>query len=208
MNTTPPAPPDHLPPSVAAVWAEIVEANDIVGRVDRGALEAFCTLVSRLREARAAISEDGIVVTDARGKEVAHPALAVERALAEQIRAWGDRFAPLVHARRGARGYMADATATSIAAASHLADAKYAGAIATVKTLAWLIDEAQRAGMDSLMRVAHTLLTDYQSACTALQITPASSPAVSGASSSTGAPAPERKSKLELVREGLADAAG
>lgn len=171
-NTEPPA---HLPASAADVWREIMETNDLAGTVDRAALEAFCTLMARMRSARKRVEDEGMVVKDPRGRVVPHPALAVERQTAEQIRAWGDRFAPLVKPVRK-RGYMADATAASIAAAAHLSEARYAGPVAAVKTLAWMIDEAQRDSMDALQKAMATTVPIYIKTCTELQITPASVP--------------------------------
>ncbi len=167
--------PDHLPEAVAAVWREIVESNDLAGKVDRSALETFATLMARLREARKRVEDEGMVVTDPRGRVIPHPALAVERATAEQIRAWGDRFAPLVKPARK-RGYMADATAASIADAKHLQGTRFAGPVAAVKTLAWMIDEAQRNSMEALQKAMTTTVPNYLKACAELQITPASLP--------------------------------
>ncbi|MFH6687457.1 P27 family phage terminase small subunit [Cellulosimicrobium funkei] len=189
-----PEPPEDLPARAVEVWNEIVESNDLAGRVDRAALEVFCTLVAQLREARDRVEAEGMVVEDKRGRVIPHPALQVERQLAEQIRAWGDRFEPLVRPTRK-RGYMADATAVAIANAPHLTDKKYAGAIAAAKTLAWLIDEAQRAGMDALQRATFGTIPTYLKTCAELQITPASVPAAAAA------PA-KRKSKLEVLRGG------
>lgn len=183
------APPEGLPAEAAVVWREIVASNDLAGTVDRAALEAFCTLMARLREARRRVDAEGMVVKDPRGRVVPHPALLVERQTAEQIRAWGDRFAPLVKPVRR-RGYMADATAAAIAAAPHLGDRRYAGAVAAVKTLAWLIDEAQRAGMDQLQKATFGTIPTYLKACDQLLITPSSAPAVpargGGASGGSG----------------------
>lgn len=173
-------PPAALPEAARDVWAEIVATNDLAGTVDRSALEAFCTLVARMREARQRVEEEGMVVTDPRGRVIPHPALEIERRASEQIRAWGDRFAPLVKPARK-RGYMADATARSIAAAQHLADAKYAGAVAAAKTLAWLIDEAQRDSMNAIQRAAKDIIPNYVRVCTELQITPAALPGAAAA---------------------------
>lgn len=178
-------PPEDLPESAAEVWRDIVATNDFAGRVDRSALEAFCILMARLREASKRVEDEGMVVKDPRGRVVPHPALAVERQTAEQIRAWGDRFAPLTKPARK-RGYMADATAVAIAAAPHLSDARFAGAVAAVKTLAWMIDEAQRDSMEALQRAVATTVPNYLKACADLQITPASLPA--GAATAGAAP--------------------
>lgn len=168
-------PPEGMPAEVVVVWHEVVAANDLAGQVDRAALEVFCTLMARLRKARDRVELDGLVVADKTGKFIPHPALLVERQTAEAIRAWGDRFAPLVKPVRK-RGYMADATAAAIKAAPHLqgeAGKKHAGVVAAVKTIAWLIDEAQRTSMDALQRTMSGHMQTYLKACEALQITPA-----------------------------------
>ena len=177
-------PPEGLPEEAAAAWREIVESNDLAGRVDRAALEVIATLMGRLRVARDRVESEGLVVTDERGKAIPHPALLVERQTAEAIRAWGDRFAPLVKPTRK-RGYMADATAAAIAAAPHLQGdgaKQFAGVIAAVKTIAWLIDEAQRTSMDALQRAMSGHVQTYLKACEALKITPATAPERKGAS--------------------------
>lgn len=168
--------PDRLPEHVKEVWDEIVATNDLAGTVDRQALEAFCYLVARLRQAQARIEDEGMVVRDSRGKVQPHPALEVERKLAEQIRAWGDRFAPLVRPTRK-RGYMADATAAAIANSPHLQGndgKKYAGLVAAARTQAWMIDEAQRDSMEALNDAVVKILPQYVKTCSELQITPAS----------------------------------
>lgn len=168
-------PPESLPEEAAAAWREIVEANDLAGRVDRAALEVLATLMGRLRTARDRVEAEGLVVADGKGKVIPHPALLVERQTAEAIRQWGDRFAPLVKPVRK-RGYMADATAAAIKDAPHLQGenaGQYAGVIAAVKTIAWLIDEAQRTSMDALQRTMSGHMQTYLKTCEALQITPA-----------------------------------
>lgn len=201
-DRTLPAPPQSLSKVAQEVWNEIVASNDLAGTVDRAALEAFCTLMARLREARARVDKEGMVVKDGRGRAVPHPALAVERQIAEQIRAWGDRFEPLVKPVRK-RGYMADATGSTIANATHLKDKKeFAGAVAMLKTLAWLIDEAQRSSMDDLQRASTTTIPMYLKTCEALQVTPASLP--EGVKGGGGG----KLSHLRAVRQGTQAAAG
>lgn len=198
-------PPEGLPADAAAAWREIVESNDLAGRVDRAALEVIATLMGRIRTARDRVEAEGLVVTDDRGKAIPHPALLVERQTAEAIRLWGDRFAPLVKPVRK-RGYMADATAAAIRAAPHLqgdAGKKFAGVIAAVKTIAWLIDEAQRTSMDALQRTMSGHMQTYLKTCEALQITPASAPEKRG-----GAGGGSRLSHLRGLQGGAAPAAG
>lgn len=201
-DRTPPEPPQSLSAVAQEVWNEIVASNDLAGTVDRAALEAFCTLMARLREARARVDAEGMVVKDGRGRAVPHPALAVERQIAEQIRAWGDRFEPLVKPARK-RGYMADATGSTIANAAHLKDKKeFAGPVAMLKTLAWLIDEAQRSSMDDLQRASTTTIPMYLKACEALQVTPVSIPEKSKGGGGG------KLSHLRSVRQGTQAAVG
>ncbi|MFJ3957709.1 P27 family phage terminase small subunit [Arthrobacter sp. NPDC090010] len=168
-------PPERVPADVAVVWREIVAANDLAGRVDRAALETFATLIARMRAARSQVDREGMVVKDGRGRVVPHPALLIERQCADAVRQWGDRFAPLVKPRRRS-GYVADATAAAIVAAPHLNLKKYAGAVAVLKTLAWMIDEAQRESMDALQKAMSTTVPVYLKAAADLQLTPASIP--------------------------------
>lgn len=197
-------PPEGMPADVVAVWHEVIASNDLAGQVDRAALETFCTLMARLRAARDRVEDEGMVVADSRGKEVPHPALLVERQTAEAIRVWGDRFAPLVRPVRK-RGYMADATAAAIKAAPHLkgeAGKQYAGVVAAVKTIAWLIDEAQRTSMDALQRTMSGHMQTYLKACEALQITPAAAPEKRGTGGGS------KLGGLRGIRGGAASAAG
>ncbi|MCO4256500.1 P27 family phage terminase small subunit [Pseudarthrobacter cellobiosi] len=188
----PTEPPDHLPEAVADVWREIVASNDLAGKVDRSALETFATLMARLREARNRVEDEGMVVTDPRGRVIPHPALAVERSTAEQIRAWGDRFAPLVKPVRK-RGYMADATAQTLSEAKHLQGLKFAGPVAALKTLAWMIDEAQRDSMQALQKAMTTTVPTYLKACADLQITPASLPMGAAVAAAPAEPSGDEK---------------
>ena len=45
-----------------------------------------------------------------------------------------------------------------------------------VLTLAWLIDEAQRAGLDALQKASYVTIPTYLKGCAELEITPASIP--------------------------------
>jgi len=87
--------PVTLAPDVAAIWVEVVtEYGTGYDRIVGPALEAYCGQVSRLREAARRISAEGLVVADAKGQPVPHPALAIERGAQEEIRRWGNAFAP------------------------------------------------------------------------------------------------------------------
>lgn len=176
MSESPNTAPSHLGEDVRQVWEELVAVHDSPSLLaGSSAFEAYCSLVATLRKAHAEVAESGQVVEDARGRLVAHPAIEIERRAAAAIAAFGDRFESLEKPARK-RGYMADATARSIKAATHLS-AIHDGPVAAVKTIAWLIDEAQRSGLSDLQRTAFGALPIYLKACESLQITPASVPA-------------------------------
>lgn len=194
----PPDPPEHVAEDVAEVWREVVAANGIVGPIDRAALEAYCTLTIRFREASKRVADEGMIVKSGT-KEILHPAIALERQLAEQLHALGARFMPVTAPKRR-RGPMYDATRKSFADAGHLTDREiFEGPREAVLTLAWLIDEAQRAGLDALQRATFNLIPSYLKACAELQITPASLPAVTapgGKGASGGGNGPGKVSKF------------
>jgi phage terminase small subunit len=86
-------PPPHLPPDVAAVWVEVVtDLGDQASGVVGPELDAYCGQVARLREAHHRLAAEGMVVADPKGNPVPHPAIAIERAAASEIRAWGSKF--------------------------------------------------------------------------------------------------------------------
>lgn len=167
-------PPEWLDEKVAAEWREVVARDGIGPSVDAAMIEAYCTLIVRWREAAQKVAEEGLIVDGDRRGAVAHPALAVERSLANQIKAW----APLFNrppARRKA-GPMYNATRKSVAAVAELQGDKFAGAVEAVLTLAWLIDEAQRAGIEAMQKASFVMIPSYLKGCAELQITPASLP--------------------------------
>ena len=174
----PSEPPERLTDEQAEVWRDVVARDAIDVRVDPVMLEAYCALVVRWRETSKKVAAEGQVVEGARGAFQVHPAIAVERQLAEQLREWGPMFNRPPRAQRKS-GPMYDSTRASIAAAFDLKDKhkRFRGACDAVLTLAWLIDEAQRAGLDELRKASHVVIPTYLKGCAALQITPASLPA-------------------------------
>jgi len=69
--------------------------------VESSALEAYATTVARLRDARKRIDVEGLIVSDSKGQPIPHPALAIEKSLEAQMRAWLTRYMPKpVRARR------------------------------------------------------------------------------------------------------------
>lgn len=199
MNTM--EPPASLDESAAQVWRVIIADHPKPESLNAHRLEAYCYAIVHLRLAHEAIARDGLTVIDDRGQAVKNPALAAAKDAQAQVRAWGTEFAPPRPPKRR-RGTMYDATTASITAAEHLrGHGEFAGACEAVKTLAWLIDEAQRAGIAELQKACYGSIPAYIKACTELQITPASLP--------EGASRPRREGgRLTAIMGGLADATG
>lgn len=165
-------PPEHLSPEVAAVWAEVVARGAVAPSVDAFVMEAYCATVVNWRKASAEVAA-GAVIDGGKGP-IVHPALGVERQLAGQLKDWGPLFnRPPAAVRK--RGPLYDATKESV---KHLDDLdEFKGAVLAVLTLAWLIDEAQRAGLEAMQKASFVMIPSYIKGCNELQITPASMPA-------------------------------
>ncbi|WP_213452876.1 P27 family phage terminase small subunit [Rhizomonospora bruguierae] len=88
------AAPAHLSDAAKAVWAEITQAHADPAVIEGPDLEAFCVQVARMRDAQARIDAEGLVVADAKGQPIPHPAIALEKQAHAEVRAWGDRFRP------------------------------------------------------------------------------------------------------------------
>lgn len=71
------------------MWTEVVDRKPGCEGPD---LEAYCVQVARMRDAQARIDAEGIVVSDEKGRPVAHPALAIEKQAQAEVRAWAGRF--------------------------------------------------------------------------------------------------------------------
>ncbi|MDY0830746.1 P27 family phage terminase small subunit [Microbacterium sp. BG28] len=170
-------PPDRLSNEAREVWDEVRARGRMHPSVDPEMLETYCALVIRWREAAKKVADEGLVVDggEKRGA-VVHPALAAERELAEQIRKWSPLFNRPAGVRRKA-GPMYDATRRSITAAELDTKPEFEGVREAVLTLAWLIDEAQREGLEALQKATYNLIPSYVKGCAELQITPASIPA-------------------------------
>lgn len=176
-SAIPATPPDHLSDEAAAIWEDVIRRDRISPSADARMLEAYCELSVRWREAADKITDEGIVVDggDKRGA-VVHPALTAERQLAEQLREWGPLFNRPARAARKS-GPMYDATKASIRSAPEVDDEdRFQGACEAVLTLAWLIDEAQREGLEALRKASYSVIPSYLKGCAELGLTPASLP--------------------------------
>ena len=56
--------------------------------------EAYCSAVTRLRDAQARIRAEELIVPASKNAPVAHPAYAIERQASDDLRKWGDKFKP------------------------------------------------------------------------------------------------------------------
>lgn len=169
-------PPEYLDAALVPIWRDVVATLPPARRLNPINLEAYCAQIQALRLASLDVQSFGVTIEDAQGRKVTNPALQVIRDMHGALAKWGHEFSPMSTIKRR-RGTMYDATRASVAAAKHLQDRKeYSGAIEAVCTLAWLIDEAQREGIDTLQRAAFGTIPSYLKGCSELQITPAAVP--------------------------------
>jgi len=83
--------PSHLPADVAQVWSEFASKAMRLGPD----FEAWCGQVARLRDAQRRIGSEGLIVADAKGNPMPHPAIAIERQAQAELRAWSPTFRSL-----------------------------------------------------------------------------------------------------------------
>ncbi len=168
-------PPGRLSEAEREVWVEMVDRDRMHPSSTPETLETYCSLVVRWRSASEKVAAEGLVVADEKRGAVVHPALAAERELAEQVRKWTPFFNRPASIKRRP-GPMYNATRRSITAAELDTKPQYEGAREALLTYAWLIDEAQREGIEALQKATYNLIPSYVKACAELQITPASMP--------------------------------
>lgn len=166
-----PEPPESLSEDAKAAWREVIAAyGPCPERIAGPLLEEYAQQIAIARRARARVDEEGLIVGNAKGEPVPHPALAVERrALEAMSRLAGRMESP----PRRRDGYMVEATRKALAAAPDVKDQeRFKGAVAATMTLAWIIDEAQRAGGEALRRAAYGPIPSYLKAVRELGLTP------------------------------------
>lgn len=185
-------PPPGLDANAAAVWREIVAAHSKPALIVGPELEVYCGQVALARDARRRVALEGAIVAGPKKDPIPHPALAVEAAAIAKIAKWGSRFAPPPPMSKRRSGTVYDASKVSVEKADHLKPEVFAGPVAAMLTLAWLIDEAQRAGLEALQKAAFGTIPTYLKACAELRITPASLPvAPAGVVGPAPQPSPE-----------------
>ena len=89
MNKAMPV-PATLSSAAANVWRDTTPG--LLPGADPAVIEAYCTQVARMRDAQSRIDTEGLIVGDAKGQPVPHPALAIEKAAAEQVRKLSDQL--------------------------------------------------------------------------------------------------------------------
>ncbi len=80
----------NLPAPIQAVWDELVAEGYRPGP----GFEAYCGQVHIERDAARRVATEGLVIADAKGAPIAHPAIEAQRRAQVEIRAWGKTFAP------------------------------------------------------------------------------------------------------------------
>lgn len=166
----PPA-PSRLSKGAAQAWDEIVAAHGsraylIVGPV----LEEYCEALAVSRAAAARVAAEGLIVSDAKGRPIDHPALAIAARAERTVERLSARFAPPVDRRR--RGYLSEKTLVSVHAAGLDKLPEYAGAVGAVMTLALVIDNAQAMGAQALQKTAFGPIQSYLQGLEKLGLTP------------------------------------
>lgn len=96
--------PADLPAHLAKAWQHVAASWPEQMPMPSGAdFTAYLGQLTVLMDAQARIADDGLIIADAKGNAVPHPAILIERQAQEQIRAWGATFTPIEVARRTPR---------------------------------------------------------------------------------------------------------
>lgn len=71
-----------------AVWRDLLRREPRLSACSATAVESYCVQIVRMRDAQARVDEEGELVAGSRERPEPHPALAIERAAANEVRAW------------------------------------------------------------------------------------------------------------------------
>jgi len=83
------APPEDLSEAARREWTRIAQELfdlGILTALDRAALEGYCHVYARWKEAKVKVAERGAIVTTKKGNIIQNPYLAVENKALEQMR--------------------------------------------------------------------------------------------------------------------------
>ena len=81
-------PPVYLSTDAALVWNELVEG----GLTPAPGFDAYCNQIALERIAAAKITAEGVIIADAKGSPIPHPALDIQRKAQAEIRSWAGKF--------------------------------------------------------------------------------------------------------------------
>lgn len=83
--------PDWLTPDALDMWERVtpeLERLGLLGRIDLGALAAYCEAWATWKAARLVVEVEGVVVEGRDGNPVRNPAVMVANAASAELRAW------------------------------------------------------------------------------------------------------------------------
>lgn len=83
--------PGWLTPDAGDMWERVtpeLERLGVLGRIDLGALAAYCEAWATWRAARRLLDAEGVVVKGKDGNPVRNPALLAANAASSELRAW------------------------------------------------------------------------------------------------------------------------
>lgn len=83
--------PEWLSDEAAAAWIEVTAGMGDLAGPALSAVEAYCVQVARMRDARARVDAEGLIVADEKGRPVKHPAVELELAASAELRLWTAR---------------------------------------------------------------------------------------------------------------------
>lgn len=85
--------PAHLSDVAQAAWAELAASmTPAPEAIEAPGLEAYAVAVARMRDAQRRIDVEGMIISDPKGVPIPHPALAIERAAAAEVKRWLERY--------------------------------------------------------------------------------------------------------------------
>jgi phage terminase small subunit len=82
------APPPHLSELAAEIWNELQAG----GTMPAPGFDAYCNQMAVERQASRKIAIEGLIVADAKGNPVPHPALDIQRKAQAEVRLWAGKF--------------------------------------------------------------------------------------------------------------------
>lgn len=85
--------PPGLPKRLRDIWDET--SAQLGPEAPDSACEAYCAQVWLMRDADRRVAEEGVLISNAKGDAIPHPAIAIAQKAAEELRKWAKEFPPL-----------------------------------------------------------------------------------------------------------------